>query len=216
MACNYTRFAELGRKVVAVGRNYKEHAAELGNAVPDKPLLFMKPATAYITEGKAIKIPKGCQNLHHEVELGVVIGKTAKDVTEESAMSFVAGYCLALDMTARDFQNAAKEKGAPWEVSKGFDTSCPVSGFIPKSAIPDPHNANLWCNVNGVVRQKGNTKDMIFNIPHLISFISQYFTLEPNDVILTGTPAGVGPVKDGDLIEAGLDSVVKMSFKVEN
>jgi len=221
MASNYARFAEIGKKIVAVGRNYKEHAVELGNAIPDKPLLFMKPATAYITSGKPIRIPKGCTSLHHEIELGIVISSTATNVSVESAMSHVAGYCLALDMTQRDLQNALKEKGHPWEIAKGFDTSCPVSDFVPKDAVKNPQDLNLWCKVNGNIRQQGNTKDMIFEIPYLISYISQFFTLEPNDIILTGTPSGVGPVKDGDTIEGGMNGggttpdIVNLRFQVK-
>jgi acylpyruvate hydrolase len=215
MAANFARFAELGRKIVCVGRNYRDHAAELGNAVPEVPLLFMKPASSYILEGAEIKIPRGCKNLHHEIELGVVIGERATGISEGNAMRCVAGYVLALDMTARDLQNIAKKDGLPWDLAKGFDTSCPVSKFIPKTAIPDPHALEIWCKVNGNIRQKGNTKDMIFSIPYLISYISDYFTLEPYDVILTGTPAGVGHVGPGDKIEGGLTNLVDINFQVK-
>jgi len=216
MATNFARFTELGRKIVCVGRNYSEHAAELGNAVPKEPLLFMKPATAYILEGSAIKVPQGCDELHHEIELGVVIRKRGCHIKESDAMKHVAGYVLALDMTDRTFQNKAKKQGLPWDLAKGFDTSCPVSTFVPKDSIPNPDNLELWCKVNGELRQKGNTRDMIFSIPFLLSYISQHFTLEPYDVILTGTPSGVGPVKPGDSIQGGLSDIVKMEFKVEN
>ena len=117
-------------------------------------------------------------------------------------------------MTARDFQNAAKKKGIPWSLAKGFNTSCPISKFIPKESVSDPHNIGLWCKVNGETKQDGNTKDMIFNIPTLVSYISQYFTLETGDLVLTGTPAGVGPVVSGDVITAGLGDLVEMSFTV--
>ncbi|CAG7815252.1 unnamed protein product [Allacma fusca] len=167
MSSNFVRFTQLGRKIVGVGRNYRDHAAELGNAVPEKPLLFMKPPSAYILEGTPIKIPKGCSTLHHEIELGVVISERGTEVTEDKAMNHVAGYCLALDMTARDFQSVAKAKGLPWTMAKCFDTSCP------------------------------------------------YFTLEPNDVILTGTPAGVGPVKSGDIIKGGITGLTQFTFRVE-
>jgi len=210
-----TRFSSVGRKVVAVGRNYADHAKELGNAVPTKPLLFMKPASCYITAGQPIEIPLGCSELHHEIELGAIINKTCKRVQEDKAMSYVGGYCLALDMTARDFQNEAKAKGHPWTMAKMFDTSLPVSDFIPTSSIPDPANVNLWCKVNNELRQKGCTKDMIFSLPVLISYISQYFTLEEGDLILTGTPAGVGPVKSGDVITGGIPGVVDISFSVQ-
>jgi len=216
MALNFARFAELGRKIVCVGRNYRDHAAELGNAVPETPLLFLKPASSYILEGTDIRIPKGCKSLHHEIELGVVIGQRGTNISEASAMNHVAGYILALDMTARDLQTIAKKQGLPWDMAKGFDTSCPVSTFIPKSSVPDPHAIELWCKVNGNLKQSGNTKDMIFSIPHLVSYISDYFTLEPYDVILTGTPAGVGPVGFGDKIEGGLSNLVNINFKVQN
>jgi len=117
-------------------------------------------------------------------------------------------------MTARDFQDEAKKKGSPWTLAKGFDTSCPVSSFIPKENIPDPHNCELWCTVNGIAKQRGSTKDMIFDIPTLLSYISNYFTLEAGDVVLTGTPAGVGPVSSGDIIEGGITDVITMSFPV--
>jgi len=208
------RFTEFSRKIVAVGRNYSEHAAELGNAVPTKPLLFMKPPSAMITAGQQIEIPLGCTEIHHEIELGVIINKECKRVDKDKAMDYVGGYCLALDMTARDFQNEAKAKGHPWAMAKMFDTSLPVSPFISLEAVPDPHNVALWCKVNGETRQSGNTKDMIFNLPTLISFISQYFTLEEGDMILTGTPSGVGPVKQGDVITGGIPGVMEISFDV--
>lgn len=194
---------------------FSEHAAELGNAVPDKPLLFLKPPSALLDEGSSIKFPVGCTSLHHEIELGVVIGSKCSKVDEQDVMSHVSGYVLALDMTARDFQDEAKKKGHPWTLAKGFDTSCPISSFIPKEKIPDPHNIELWCSVNGTLKQKGYTKDMIFKLPSLISYISTYFTLEVGDLILTGTPAGVGPVKPGDIIEGGITGVIKMLFPVE-
>ena len=131
-------------------------------------------------------------------------------------MDFVGGYAVTLDMTARDWQSIAKKEGGPWDISKGFDTSCPVGNFIPKESVADPHSLDLWCKVNGEMKQNGNTKDMIFKIPQLISQVSQYFTLETGDLILTGTPEGVGPVKAGDTIEAGLSTLSTMKFTVES
>ncbi|XP_071807491.1 oxaloacetate tautomerase FAHD1, mitochondrial-like [Asterias amurensis] len=201
---NLSRFVETGRKIVCVGRNYAAHASELGNPLPAEPLIFLKPTTAFITEGTPIKAPPGCKNLHHEVELGVVISQPGSNIPESSAMDHVGGYALALDMTARDFQDAIKKKGAPWTLAKMFDTSCPVSGFLAKEKIPDPQNLQLWLKVNGETRQDGNTKDMIFTIPILLSYISKYITLQEGDLILTGTPSGVGPVSSGDVITCGL------------
>jgi len=195
--------------------SFSEHAAELGNAVPDKPILFLKPPSAYVIEGNAIRIPKGCSSLHHEIELGVVIGSKCSNVEPKDTMKHIGGYVLALDMTARDFQDEAKKKGHPWTMAKGFDTSCPISSFIPIDSISDPHNVELYLKVNGVTKQHGCTKDMIFNIPTLLSFISTYFTLEAGDVVLTGTPKGVGPVKAGDTLEGGILNVISMKFPVE-
>ncbi|BFY98627.1 hypothetical protein BsWGS_01667 [Bradybaena similaris] len=210
------QFKDFGKKIVCVGRNYRDHAAELGNPVPGKPILFLKPTTAYISEGQTIKIPKGCTDLNHEVELGVIIGSRATNVKESEAMKYVGGYALGLDMTARDWQSEAKKNGLPWSLAKGFDTSCPVSAFIEKDKIPNPGDIDIWLKVNGETRQSGNTKDMIFSVEHLISYTSQFFTLEPGDLLLTGTPAGVSKLKPGDVIQAGLGDVVKVQFTIES
>lgn len=160
------------------------------------------------------QVPKGCLELHHEVELAVIISRKGSDIPVSEAMDYVGGYTVALDMTARDLQAIAKKAGNPWSVAKGFDTACPVGTFIPKEQIPDPHNLRLWCQVNGAKRQDGNTSEMIMKIPDLVSYISGWFTIEPGDVILTGTPAGVGQVKAGDEIEAGLGDSLKIRYKV--
>ncbi|KAG0717171.1 Acylpyruvase FAHD1, mitochondrial [Chionoecetes opilio] len=212
---NFSRFVHWGRNIVAVGRNYRDHCAELGNAVPTKPLLFMKPVSSYLEEGTGpILIPRGCHNFHHEIELGVVIGETCRDVCEGEVLGRVAGYALTLDMTARDFQEEAKKKGNPWALAKGFDTALPVSKFIPKEEVKDPSSLRIWCKVNGESRQDGTTSDMVFSIPHLISHISHTFTLHPGDLVLTGTPAGVGPVSPGDTLTAGLGDLLTMEFSV--
>ncbi|RWS06817.1 acylpyruvase FAHD1: mitochondrial-like isoform X2 [Dinothrombium tinctorium] len=210
------KFVEFSRKIVAVGKNYAAHIKEMGSEVPSKPVFFLKPATAYVTEGNPIKIPKGCTELHHEVELGVIIGRKACDVEEKDAMDYVGGYTVALDMTARDWQLDAKSAGLPWSLAKGFDTSCPVGQFIPKEQISDINSLPLWCKVNGQMRQNGNTKDMILKVPFIVSYASNFFTLEPGDLVLTGTPSGVGQVKAGDCIEAGLGDIVKIKFDVVN
>ncbi|CAL1538342.1 unnamed protein product [Lymnaea stagnalis] len=209
-----SQFRELGKKIICVGRNYREHAAELGNPIPSKPILFLKPTSAYITEGQMIKIPLGCSDLNHEVELGVVIGIRASKIKQEEAMKYVGGFALGLDMTARDWQSEAKKNGHPWCLAKGFDTSCPVSAFIDKEKIPNPNNVDIWLKVNGETRQSGNTKDMIFSVEHLISYASQYFTLEPGDLLLTGTPSGVSKLNLGDVIQAGLGNIISVQFTV--
>jgi acylpyruvate hydrolase len=142
--------------------------------------------------------------LHHEVELGLVISETAKNLNPDNAMDHVKGYVLALDMTGRSMQNELKKAGLPWLLAKGFNTSCPISEFISKEQISDVGNLQLKLLVNNNLKQSGNTKDMIFNIPTILTFITKYITLEPNDIVLTGTPSGVSPVKSGDVIDAFL------------
>ncbi|XP_048350602.1 acylpyruvase FAHD1, mitochondrial [Sphaerodactylus townsendi] len=209
------RFWEWGKNIVCVGRNYSEHAKEMKSAIPSEPLFFLKPSSAYVREGCPIVRPYYCQNLHHEVELGVVIGKRAQGVPKEAAMDHVAGYALCLDMTARDTQEECKKKGLPWTLAKGFRTSCPVSDFVPKEKIPDPHQLKIWLKVNGELRQEGDTSLMIFSVPYIISYISNIIALEEGDLVLTGSPKGVAAVRGDDEIEAGIQGVLSMRFKVE-
>ncbi|KAF6030344.1 FAHD1 [Bugula neritina] len=211
-----SRFVEVGKKIVAVGRNYSEHAKELGNAVPSEPILFLKPTTSYITVGRKIELPKGATELHHEVELGVVIGKKCKDISPSAVTDHIAGYTVALDMTDREKQTELKDKKLPWAVSKGFDTSCPVGEFVPKSDLTkDVQDLGIWLKVNGELKQNGNTRDMLFPVADLISHISGIFTLEPGDLVLTGTPSGVGPVTSGDVITAGVEGCPDIEFTVQ-
>ncbi|KAL9407765.1 hypothetical protein AB3S75_046331 [Citrus x aurantiifolia] len=209
------KLMQAGTKIVAVGRNYAAHAKELGNAVPKEPVLFLKPTSSYLGNGGTIEVPHPLDSLHHEVELAVVIGQKARDVPETTAMDYVGGYAVALDMTAREIQSSAKSAGLPWTVAKGQDTFTPISSVLPKSAVPDPHNLELWLTVDGEIRQKGSTKDMIFKIPYLISHISSIMTLFEGDVILTGTPQGVGPVKVGQKITAGITGLLDVHFDIE-
>jgi acylpyruvate hydrolase len=149
------------------------------------------------------------------VELGVVIGEPGKFITEENAMRHVDGYVLVLDMTARNIQDQLKKAGHPWLLAKGFDTSCPISDFVPKASVADVNNLNLRLTVNGQVKQNGNTRDFIFKLPYLIAYISKYFGLEKGDLILTGTPAGVSGVRHGDVIEAELgDNLARIKYPV--
>ncbi|KAL0089401.1 hypothetical protein J3Q64DRAFT_1728428 [Phycomyces blakesleeanus] len=214
-------FLTTGRKIVAIGRNFSEHAKELGNAVPKSPFFFLKPTTSYVANGGKVEIPNGCE-VHHEVELAVVIGKDGRDFCASEAMDHVAGYALAIDMTARNLQNEAKKQGLPWSTAKGFDTFTPISDFIPKDSIPDASNVDLWLKVNGKFTQQGNTKDMIFKVPTLLEYVGSIMKLEVGDVILTGTPKGVGPIKAGDVITAGMKpgkaskDVVDVRYEVEN
>lgn len=201
-------------KIVCLARNYAEHAKELGNETPAAPVLFMKPASSVISDGDTVRIPPYSQECHYEVELAVLIGKECRAVSAERAMEYVAGYGVAIDMTLRDVQNQLKAKGLPWEIAKGFDTSCPLSDFVAAATIPDPHVLNLKLAVNGEEHQDGNSSDMIHRVPQIIAHISNIFTLEPGDVILTGTPAGVGPVRSGDVMTAEIVSVGRLTIPV--
>ncbi|CAG8552381.1 8282_t:CDS:2 [Ambispora gerdemannii] len=196
-------FTKIGKKIVAIGRNYTEHAKELSNSVPKSPFFFLKPTTSYVLQGGNVEIPKGCV-VHHEVELGVVIGKDGRDIPALEAFNYISGYALGIDMTARNLQDSAKKKGLPWAAAKGFDTFLPIGDFIPKGEIINPSDVNLWLKLDDVIRQNGNTKDMIFPIQTLIEYISSIMKLEEGDLLLTGTPKGVGPVNPGQIITAGL------------
>ncbi|MCK4507852.1 MAG: fumarylacetoacetate hydrolase family protein [Desulfuromonadales bacterium] len=201
-------------KIVCIGRNYAEHIKELGNQVPDKPVIFMKPANTIIASGEEIVIPPYSNDCHHEIELAVLIGKDAKGVSAEEALDHVIGYAVALDLTLRDVQNTQKKKGLPWEIAKAFDTSCPLSAFVPAKQIADPQKLQLKLTVNGQTRQDGNTSDMMRTIAELISKVSSYFTLEEGDILLTGTPAGVGRICSGDKLEASIEQVGTLQVSV--
>lgn len=194
-------------KIVCIGRNYAEHIRELGNQTPDKPVIFIKPASALVATGGTVVIPSYSDDCHHEIELAALIGKTAKDVTPEQALDNVSGYGVALDLTLRDVQNAQKAKGLPWEIAKAFDTSCPLSDFVPASQVKDPQNLQLQLTVSGDLRQDGNTRDMMRSVAELIAATSSYFTLEEGDILLTGTPSGVGRIVSGDQLEASIEQV---------
>jgi len=202
-------------KIVCLGRNYSEHIKELGNAVPDKPVIFIKPSTSIIPDGGTVVIPDYSNDCHHEVELALLIGLTGKNIPEEKAMGHIAGYGVAIDLTLRDVQSAQKEKGLPWEIAKGFDTSCPLSDFVPATRVKDPHNLQLTLTVNGETRQDGNTSYMMRSIPQIIAEMSEIFTLEAGDVILTGTPAGVSRIESGDVMAGEIEQVGRIEVKVK-
>jgi acylpyruvate hydrolase len=192
---------------MCIGRNYADHVKELNNQRPKQPFFFLKPSSSILlpSEGPILR-PRGV-NLHYEVELGIVIGKTLRDIDEndtEAWMSAIESYLLTIDMTGRNVQEEAKKKGLPWSIAKGFDTFLPVAGPIAPSKIADPHNVELYLKVNGEVKQQDNTELMLFRIGRQLADISKVMTLEKGDIVLTGTPKGVGPVVTGDVIEAGL------------
>jgi len=186
-------------KILCIGRNYADHIAELGNPTPDAPVIFIKPASSVIGEGEHIVIPPYSHDCHYEAELALLIGRKGKDIPVDQSLEYIAGYGVGIDLTLRDVQGELKKKGLPWEIAKGFDTACPLSSFVEASRVPDPQNLTIRLTVNGSIRQDGNTSMMIHRIPAIISHMSGNFTLDPGDVILTGTPAGVGRIVSGDL-----------------
>jgi 2-keto-4-pentenoate hydratase/2-oxohepta-3-ene-1,7-dioic acid hydratase in catechol pathway len=189
-------------KIVCVGRNYVEHARELGNDMPERPLLFMKPPSSLIADGEAIVLPAASQRVEHEGEIAVVIGRTARNVGAADAWEYVAGFAPLNDVTARDLQKADVQ----FTRAKGFDTFCPLGTMVPLDAV-DRDSLEVICRVNGEVRQHGRVGDMAFGIPVLIEYISGVMTLEPGDVIATGTPAGVSPLQPGDVVEVEIPGV---------
>ena len=200
-------------KIICVGLNYAKHATETGAAVPSEPIIFLKATSAITGPYDVIQIPRNSTKTDWEVELAVVIGKRASYVTQESAMDYVAGYCLHNDVSERAFQ---LERGGTWDKGKGCDSFAPLGPWlVTKDEIPNPHNLRLWLKVNEQTMQDGNTDDLIFDIPTLVAYISSFMTLLPGDIISTGTPSGVGmgikpaPIylKPGDVVELGIDGL---------
>jgi 2-keto-4-pentenoate hydratase/2-oxohepta-3-ene-1,7-dioic acid hydratase in catechol pathway len=189
-------------KIVCVGRNYLEHARELGNEVPERPLLFLKPPSSVVADGVPIRLPAQSQRVEHEGEIAVVIGRTATDVAEADAWSCVAGIAPLNDVTARDLQKTDGQ----WTRAKGFDTFCPIGAVVPIESV-DRENLEVVCRVNGQERQRGHVRDMAFSIPTLLAYVTSVMTLEPGDVMATGTPAGVGPLQPGDVVEVEIPGV---------
>ena len=191
-------------KIFCIGRNYLEHAKELNNAVPTKPLIFMKPPTALLLENKPFYYPEFTKNLHHEIEVVLKISKNGKAIQPEFAHRYYDKIGLGIDFTARDVQDELKAKGQPWEIAKGFDNSAVLSDFVDLKDF-DKTNISFQLHKNGEIVQKGTTKDLIFSFDTVVSYISQFFTLQQGDLIYTGTPEGVGAVKIGDKLEGFLE-----------
>tara|TARA_B110000908_G_C10222769_1_gene436256 strand:- start:1231 stop:1842 length:612 start_codon:yes stop_codon:yes gene_type:complete len=188
-------------KIFCIGRNYVDHAKELGNAVPSEPLIFMKPPTALLINNKPFYYPDFSNDIHYECEIVVKIGKNGKNIQPQFAKNYIKEISLGIDYTARDLQTKLKEKGHPWEIAKGFNGSAVIGNFIPKEQFEDVNNIPFHLIKNGMEVQMGNTKDMLFNIEKIITHISKYFLIHQGDYIYTGTPAGVGPIQIGDLLE---------------
>ncbi|MEO1517963.1 MAG: fumarylacetoacetate hydrolase family protein [Bacteroidota bacterium] len=201
-------------KIICIGRNYVDHAKELNNPVPSQPLVFMKPSSALLVNDKPFYHPEFSQDIHYEVEVVLKIGKNGRHVQEEFAHKYVEQIGLGIDFTARDIQARCKAKGHPWEIAKGFDGSAVLSPFIPIADIPDRTAIRFQLHKNGELVQDGNTKDLIFSFDHIITYVSQYFKLNMGDLIYTGTPAGVGPIQIGDLLEGHLEGRKMFSCEI--
>ena len=200
--------------IFCLGKNYADHAKEMGGEVPTSPIIFLKPNSAVIGNGENIVMPPPSANVSHEVELTVLIGKAGKNIRVDDAYTYVAGYGVGLDMTSRDIQAEAKKAGQPWTIAKGFDTSAPLSPFVEARSIADPHALEISLSVNGTVRQHSSTSKMIFRIDTVIAFLSTIFTLTEGDIIYTGTPEGVGQVQPGDTIDASIAGVGTLHHRV--
>ncbi len=194
-------------KIVCIGWNYKSHVSELKSKYPEVPTIFFKPVSCLIGDGDEIVIPEGVTNVQHEVELALIYGKDCKGVPEEDAMDYISHVAVFNDVSARDMQWKARDEGNTWDLSKGIDTFGPMSDPVPVKDAGDLQNLDLQLTVNGEVRQKGNTKDMIFTIPWLISYVSRYITMCEGDILITGTPEGVSEIRPGDRVVASIQGV---------
>lgn len=202
-------------KVVCVGRNYAEHARELNNEVPSEPLLFMKPATALVPMEEPIQLPRDRGAVHYETEIAVLIGEPLSAVDEQGAQHGIAGIGVALDLTLREVQSVLKAKGHPWEKAKAFDASCPLSAFLTPATVGDLSAVEIRLSINDQLRQSGSSAQMITPILQLISHISHWFSLQPGDVVLTGTPAGVGQLNAGDQLRVEIVDLLRVDTGVQ-
>jgi fumarylpyruvate hydrolase len=202
------------RRIYCVGRNYLDHILELGNDEKQPPVFFAKPADAIVHDGATIAYADVTENFHYEVELAVAIGSTAHNVNEADALKHIYGYAVALDMTRRDLQKALSAKGSPWDVAKGFDESCPCGTIYPAASVGSINDSGIKLTVNGEVKQQSTLDHMIWNVPQIIAELSRLFVLRPGDLILTGTPAGVGPVVPGDVMVGSIDGLESLSISV--
>ena len=195
------------RRIFCVGRNYAAHAREMGHD-PDRepPFFFTKPADAVVANGAAVPYPPRTANFHHEIELVVAIGRGGRDIREPRALEHVFGYAAGNDLTRRDLQHAAKQRGQPWDAAKGFDCSAPIAAIRP-AALGQVSRGRIWLSVNGELRQESDVSQMLWDVAHIIAELSTLYELKPGDLIFTGTPAGVGPVKPGDRLEGGIEGL---------
>ena len=202
-------------KIICIGRNYAEHAKEMKSEVPTEPVFFMKPDTALLKTNEPFYFPDFTKDLHHEIEVVLKISKVGKHIAEEFAHKYYEEISLGIDFTARDLQAQCKAKGLPWEKAKSFDSSAPIGKFVNKTELGDLHNLNFELKINNESRQKGNTSDLIFSFDKVISYVSQFVTLKVGDLIYTGTPEGVGPVKIGDQLQGSLNGTELFCFQIK-
>ncbi len=201
------------RRIYCVGSNYAEHAREMGASDKELPFFFSKPADA-VNTGPIVPFPSMTENLHHEVELVVALGGSGRNVSTEDALTLVYGYAVGVDLTRRDLQAAAKEKGRPWTTAKGFDYSAPISAILPASRCGHPERAAITLAVNGELRQQADIRDMIWSVPEIIAELSRYFELMPGDLIFTGTPSGVSNLRRGDRIACEVSGIGSLVFQL--
>jgi 2-keto-4-pentenoate hydratase/2-oxohepta-3-ene-1,7-dioic acid hydratase in catechol pathway len=206
----------LCRKIVCVGRNYRSHVAEMKADEPSEPVLFLKPPSSLIRNGGPILLPKDIGRVDHEAELALIIGKGGKGIRVEDALGHIGQLAVFNDVTARDMQSTAKAKGLPWALSKGIDTFSPMSDPRPSGEVDDLQDLDIELRVNGVTRQRGDTSQMIFGVPELIAYISRWMRLDEGDIIATGTPEGVGPIRPGDMVEIDISEVGRLSNPVRS
>ena len=202
-------------KILAIGRNYAEHIAELNNQIPDEPVIFFKPDTALLKNNDPFYYPDFSQDIHHEVEIILRISKEGKNIGAKFASKYFDAIGLGIDFTARDLQAKAKSKGLPWTLAKGFNGSAPVSEFLLLSEFPDLTNLNFRLLVNGQEKQNGNTSMMLNSFEDMLAYMSRFITLKKGDIIFTGTPSGVGPVKIGDRLEGFIEDKKLLDFEIK-
>ncbi len=201
-------------RIFCIGRNYAQHAKELGNAVPDSPVVFMKPPESLVPPGGIVGFPRHGRELHHEVELVFRVGREARDVAPGEGMGCLDAVTVGVDLTLRDVQAELKKKGLPWEAAKAFEQSALVGDFVPVEAVGDLSSLFFWCDVDGDRRQQGNSGDMLFGPGALVAHLSRIWTLQPGDLIYTGTPEGVGPLAPGNTLAAGCEHVGIFSWQI--
>jgi acylpyruvate hydrolase len=202
-------------KIICIGRNYAEHAKEMNSAIPAEPVFFLKPDTALIKDNQPFYYPDFSKEVHHEVELVLKINKPGKNIQTQFANKYYNEIGIGIDFTARDIQAECKKNGLPWEKAKAFDGSAPIGKFIDKKQFSDEKNINFHLKINGNKVQEGNTKNLLFSFDSIIAYISKYFTLRTGDLIYTGTPEGVGPVKIGDRLEAFIEDQKLLDFEIK-